>query len=147
MKKIFLYATLFFASCATKKNQSDYSAEIIKADNAMSELAQKEGFNLALSTFADTDFVKLNDGNFPIIGKKNFDQSFENSGTKLISWAPIKAEVSISGDLGYTWGNWVFKQNDTSSIYGNYFTVWKKQNSGEWKIVLDGGNTTPNPNK
>jgi hypothetical protein len=31
--------------------------------------------------------------------------------------------------------------------YGNYMSVWKKQDDGSWKFVLDGGNTTPPPVK
>lgn len=133
-------------SCGEKDLSEKMENEIIAADKAMSELAQKEGFYKALSTYAAEDFIKLSDGSFPVIGKKNFDDVYKEPGTKAISWTPVKAEVAKSGELGYTFGNWQFKQNDTNSVYGNYFTVWRKYTDGKWKIVLDGGNSTPDPN-
>jgi ketosteroid isomerase-like protein len=54
------------------------------------------------------------------------------------------AEASISGDMGYTFGNWKFTKKDRV-MYGNYSTIWKKQVNGSWKFVCDGGNITPKP--
>ena len=59
-----------------------------------------------------------------------------------MTWEPVKAEVARSGELGYSWGNWKFVKTDTT-FYGNYFTVWKRQKGGKWKVALDGGNSTP----
>ncbi len=126
-------------------NTEQLKQEIIKSDLAMSELATKEGFFRALSKYAADDFVKLNEGTHPVIGKKDFEEMFkDNPGTKSLTWEPVKADVSESGDLGYTWGNWKFVTKDTT-LYGNYFTVWKKQPDGKWRMTLDGGNTTPAP--
>ena len=34
---------------------------------------------------------------------------------------------------------------ERNCILFNYFTVWKKQGDGSWKVKLDGGNNTPKP--
>jgi ketosteroid isomerase-like protein len=62
----------------------------------------------------------------------------------------VKADISSSGDLGYTFGNWqIFVKGGPTSkdttIYGNYISIWKKQADGSWKYELDGGNVTPKP--
>lgn len=134
-------------SC-NQKNEVDseqMKQELIKSDLAMSELATKEGFFRALNQYAADDFVKLNEGTHPVIGKKEFEEMFKDKpGSKSLTWKPVKADVAQSGDLGYTWGNWKFVAKDTI-LYGNYFTVWKKQVDGKWMMTLDGGNSTPMP--
>ena len=141
-----LIMTVFY-SCAkvTVSDHEQLKQELIKADLAMSDLAVKEGFFNALNQYAADDFVKLNEGAYPVVGKKDFEETYkDNPGPKTLTWKPVKADVSQSGDLGYTWGNWKFEMPDTT-MYGNYFTVWKKQEDGKWKMALDGGNTTPAP--
>ncbi len=134
-----------FISCSQSSNTEKLKQEIISTDKAMSDLAVQEGFLKAILYYADDNITKLNDGQYPIIGKREYEKIYGNkSGSKSITWEPLYAEVAKSGELGYTWGNWKFAGKDTT-IYGNYFTVWKKQNDGKWKVALDGGNTTPPP--
>lgn len=145
---ISLMALLSYYPVSSNKKNDDIEKmkqEIINADLAMSDLAEKEGFIVALSKNASDDFVKLGEGSYPIVGKNEFDKKFEGkSGPTTLNWKPEKADVSESGDLGYTWGYWKFEMPDTT-VYGNYFTVWKKQSDGIWKMELDGGNSTPGP--
>ena len=94
-------------------------------------------------TYADDSVVRLNEGEWPLIGKQALIKNWKDKeGTKSISWKPFKVEAALSGDLGYTLGNWQLKTKD-STIYGNYYTIWKKQKDGKWKYVTDGGNNTP----
>jgi ketosteroid isomerase-like protein len=145
---LLLFCLLYLSSC-TQKNEDrteQLKQELVNADLAMSDLATKDGFFRALNHNAAEDFVKLNEGTHPVVGKKEFEEIFKDKpGTKSLTWVPVKADVSQSGDLGYTWGNWKMVLKDTT-VYGNYFTVWKKQEDGSWKMTLDGGNSTPAPN-
>ena len=126
-------------------NQGNLSHEIWAADSTMSALAATIGFNSAVLRYADSSIVKLSEGKPPIIGIQNFAASFDLlHDIKSISWTPQFAEVAESGELGYTWGTWKLKLPDTVQ-YGKYFTVWKKNQKGEWKVVLDGGNSSPEP--
>jgi ketosteroid isomerase-like protein len=146
MKKLFLYAVLISACNPAEVDMAEKSRqEILQADKAMSALAVQEGFLKALLQYAGEDMVKFNEGALPVIGKKAFENSIgDKNGTKSISWYPVKAEAAKSGELGYTWGNWKFTRPDTT-LYGNYFTAWKKQPDGSWKWTLDGGNNAPMP--
>lgn len=55
-------------------------------------------------------------------------------------WAPTKAVVSKSGELGYTVGSYEMTMNgpDGSPVVekGTYLTVWVKQD-GAWKVMED----------
>jgi ketosteroid isomerase-like protein len=153
MKNIFFFLiclSAIFPSCTTKPNVAKHHTEeskqeIMQADKDMSALAAKEGFNKALCEYADDSIVKLNNGSNPIIGKRALGESLVlKADPKTLTWYPVNAQVAYSCELGYTWGKWKFVKPDTT-YYGNYFTVWKKDESGKWKIVLDGGNNSPQP--
>ena len=52
----------------------------------------------------------------------------------VFSWAPAIAHAAASGDMAFTVG-WVF--NAAGQTLGKYFSVWQKQNTGEWLYVVD----------
>jgi ketosteroid isomerase-like protein len=50
------------------------------------------------------------------------------------------ADVSQSGDLGYTYGSYESKaanSQDASPEKGFYARVWKKDQANKWKLVAD----------
>ena len=59
----------------------------------------------------------------------------------VLIWEPSYAEISGSGDLGFTTGPYVYKTSRDSADgdYGQFFSIWKKQNDGSWKVLLDTG--------
>jgi len=144
MKILFAIFCLVFVSC-NENNIEKNKRELINADIAMSNLAMKEGFNHSIFLNADTNIVKFQENRLPLIGKNKLAVILEkNADIKTLSWKPVGADVAASGDLGYTWGNWKYQAPDTA-YYGNYFTAWKKQKDGSWKVALDGGNSSPKP--
>ena len=58
-----------------------------------------------------------------------------------LQWSATKADVSASGDLGYTTGAYQMTMNDAAgkpmAEKGKYVTVWKKQSNGSWKATED----------
>jgi ketosteroid isomerase-like protein len=63
-----------------------------------------------------------------------------------LDWEPIWADVSADGDLGYTTGPSVWTDHTPAkrpTYYGFYFSFWRKQPSGEWKVVFDVGTELP----
>lgn len=146
MKFLLPFLFMLFA-CAPQDVDLSLAArdEIMKADLAMSSLAGEIGFNKALLTYAAEDLVKPDEGKLPVIGRSQLEGIFAGEpGTKTISWKPFRVEAAMSGELGYSLGDWVFATIDTT-YYGNYYTIWKKQEDGKWKWVADGGNNTPAP--
>jgi ketosteroid isomerase-like protein len=60
-----------------------------------------------------------------------------------LSWQPVGG--AVEGRLGYTYGTWLIKRKDGAERTGKYFTVWRLDDDGVWRVVLDGGNTNPPP--
>jgi ketosteroid isomerase-like protein len=74
----------------------------------------------------------------------------KKSGDKYtLAWEPQNGEVAISGELGYTWGlftlSWMEDDGLEKKSYGKYLNIWKKSSSGSWKVVVDIGNSSPEP--
>ncbi|HVF41653.1 MAG TPA: DUF4440 domain-containing protein [Pyrinomonadaceae bacterium] len=65
--------------------------------------------------------------------------------TATLNWRPAYADVSLAGDLGYTTGPVVLTDNAGKNPprYSYYFSVWRKQRDGSWKVELDLGIETP----
>ena len=144
----FLFLVSFLAACSTSQ-PVDQSAraiqEILKADKEMSEMTAASGFHKALLAFAHDSLIKPEDGKLPIVGKQALEEDWKGkNGTKDISWVPTRVEAAMSGELGYSFGNWKYVSPDTT-FYGNYYTAWRKGKDGNWKWVIDGGNNTPAP--
>ena len=80
-----------------------------------------------------------------VIGKKNLSVLFENQASKpkdeKLSWKPDFVDVSASGDLAYTYGQYTYSYTDSTGTIveseGVFHTVWKRQADGSWRFVWD----------
>jgi ketosteroid isomerase-like protein len=128
---------------ATADMLKQLEAEFMKA-------AADKGSQGYMSYYAD-DSVEVPNGGALIEGKANIAKGMgflDDKNNRLI-WSPVGADISASGDLGYTYGNYEFHSKDKEGKpvveYGKYTSIWKQQKDGSWKVVLDMGNASPNP--
>lgn len=125
--------------------------EIREADQNFSIMSEKQGMAKAFTTYASDDVIKLNDGAAPTIGFDSLRAQMSRlpANGPVLTWQVLKADAATSGDLGYTFGQWMLTKKDDagkrSAQYGVYVTVWKRQRNGQWRFVVDGGNSTPEP--
>lgn len=64
----------------------------------------------------------------------------------VLKWEPEFMDISASRDFGISTGPWEaqeYRPNTPPLFTGYYVTVWKRQTDGVWKVILDGGSTTP----
>jgi ketosteroid isomerase-like protein len=117
--------------------------DLIKLDKEFSELSRERGMKYAFLEYAADSAVLLQRNVWPVVGKKAISAAFEafsDSGF-MLTWEPLDADMSKSGDFGYTYGLYTsYIKADSSVTRGKYVTIWKKQSDGSWKYVLDGGN-------
>jgi len=67
--------------------------------------------------------------------------------TTTLNWEPLLADVSGAGDLGYTTGPSLTTDDKRKPIRsGYYFSIWRRQSDGSWKVELDIGIKTPPTN-
>ena len=133
---------LLSSSCQQKSKLPKVKSteEIIRADEAFSNLSKKEGMRRAFIEYIDNEGILLRGGHPPIIGANAIDfLSQVNDSSYTLTWNPAGAGIAASDDLGYTYGIYKLELNDTV-LRGTYVSVWKKQKDGKWKFVLDSGN-------
>lgn len=131
------------------KAASDGSAKLTQLEAEFVKATADKGFDGFMAYFAD-DAVDLPAGGPIVSGKENIRKALGPWGPDIsLTWTPVRAEMAASGDLGYTYGTYVFKANGKDgkpvASYGKYATIWKKQKDGSWKVVMDTGNSSPPP--
>jgi ketosteroid isomerase-like protein len=63
-----------------------------------------------------------------------------------LSWGPTWVAVSSAGDLALSTGPWRITHNEETLIKvstGWFFSVWRKESDGAWKVVVDSGISSP----
>jgi ketosteroid isomerase-like protein len=80
-----------------------------------------------------------------VVGRKKIEEIYSKPDTSFsLSWEPLNADISSSGDMGFTYGIYTIHmdspEGDKVTKEGTYVTIWKKNKAGEWKFVLDTGN-------
>lgn len=141
-----VFAGLQIYGCALKTTESqmeNWKAEIVKMEKDFCELAVSKGIKEAFMEFADSSAVLMRNNKL-IIGKEAIydylSQPSELSNIKLI-WEPDFVDVSIAGDMAYTYGKFELTYTDSEAKdhknTGVFHTIWKKNDLGEWKYVWD----------
>ena len=145
-----LIAFLFsLGSCQPKQTQQqvvpnlvDEKMSLLNTDKAFSEMSVKKGMKAAFIEFIDSNGVLLRQNHMPIIGANAIDFLIAQNDTAFVmNWQPQQAVVAKAADMGYTYGVYALHPNSMDTvIYGTYVSIWKKQEDGSWKFVLDSGN-------
>lgn len=121
---------------------------LLKLEADFMNAAAERGSAGYLSYYAD-DSVELPNGGPIIQGKINIAKGmgFLDQKGNHLTWSPVGADMSASGDLGYTYGTFEYRSRDKDGKltvdHGKYTSIWKKQGDGSWKVVLDMGNSGP----
>jgi ketosteroid isomerase-like protein len=63
----------------------------------------------------------------------------------VLTWYPTFVQVASSQDLGYSTGPWEYRMaKDSAAVaFGFFGSVWRKDSSGTWSVVLDLGGDYP----
>jgi len=139
---VLIFCYLFLISCKPKINliKNVSPDEVIKADEAFSDMSRKTGMKKAFIEFIDNEGILLRPNHPPIIGADAIDfLSQVNDSSYTLTWSPGGGEIATSGNLGYTYGIYMLATKDTI-LRGTYVSIWKKEKDGKWKFVLDSGN-------
>lgn len=135
------------ASSSTDKKAAKGEALLRQLEAEFAADVAQHGHDAFVSHFAEEGVEVVDGGGFNNREAMRKQPAWPE-GTSL-TWTPIKAEMASSGDLGYTYGNYVYtaknKEGKTVTSYGKYASIWKKQKDGQWKVVVDVGNSSPDP--
>lgn len=124
---------------AAPLNPAKQAEEALKElDRAFSKTVTEQG---AVKTYAASSSPNIRlyrNGSLPVVGKAAVEAMQANALGS--SWQPAHARVAASGDFGYTTGMISMGAAPTPGSQGQpqyYVRVWRRDNSGAWKVELD----------
>ncbi len=143
---LLLLAVSFLLGTLAKSQSGDGVTALMTLEREFMQAAADHGSQGYLSYYAE-DAVEVPNGHTFLKGKVEIAKTmgFLDDPNNHLLWTPVGGGISASGDLGYTYGTFEFRSRDKdgklASSHGKYTTIWKKQNDGKWKVVLDMGNS------
>jgi ketosteroid isomerase-like protein len=116
---------------------------VLKEEANFAEMSKKVGVKAAFLEYLSTEAIVFSEGK-PVNGHAHWNK-LDFSGK--LEWQANFVEVSKAHDLAYTIGTYQFywkKNQEKPTEIGYFSSIWKKQENGQWKVVLDFGNPAKN---
>ncbi len=127
---------------SAKVDQQLARSGLLDAERKFSQVSAELGARESFLLYAAKDVRLFRNDHFPFVGKMAAADALAPV-TAEWTWTSLFAGVSISGDLGYTYG--IYELREKAGIVserGNYARVWKKV-LGDWKLVIDVADPLP----
>ncbi|HEX7571599.1 MAG TPA: DUF4440 domain-containing protein [Bacteroidota bacterium] len=145
-----LFPLLFsfpFTGGAQQKNQSPALSSLVNTEREFAATSLKEGIRASFWKYFADDGISISPK--PHIYKESALKTPPppHPLARTLYWEPIVADVSSSGDLGCTMGPASLKDSAKGNSpvwYGFYFSIWKRQKDGDWKVAVDIGTGSTN---
>lgn len=144
MNLLALFIMIFAISeIEAQKKYADRLSQMIRTEYEFASTAAESGTRDAFLSFIADDGILFRPA--PVNGKRFLINQKKSEG--LLSWYPSYAFISKSGDIGCTTGPADFRRDKNSEPlwYGNFATVWKLQDDGKWRFLIDAGNSNGKP--
>lgn len=136
---------LLISGCNNTNRNEQMVLELLEKDREFSRNSAEIGAHQSFLAYIDDNCALLRPNRAPVIGREKITEMFSKPDTSFtLTWEPMFADISASGDLGYTYGIYTVQMDSPEGTMvtreGTYVTIWKKDKDGEWKFVLDTGN-------
>jgi ketosteroid isomerase-like protein len=155
MKKVFGFSCLLVliilvAGCTLQVDINKEKATLFETDQQFAKTSVEKGAAEAFRMFLAEDAMQLSARANPVFGRDSIYQSMlDMPEGAILDWQPQDGEVAQSGEMGWTWGNyvysWINEQGEEQKSYGKYLNIWEKQEDGQWRVLIDMGNSSPAP--
>ena len=115
---------------------------LVEAERAFARTSVERGIRESFLTFFADDGIAFLPG--PVNAKEAYGKRPALAGKPEVTldWAPIYGDIAQSGELGYSTGPAIFSDNTPQNSpprHSLFFSIWKKQANGDWKVILDLG--------
>ena len=128
---------------ATRFDRAASRRAVQEVDRELSRASDSRNID-AFTALLDTDTVFVSASGPPARGRQavrvKWGQFFDPAGPSL-TWEPFEGEVGSEGDLGYTRGKFLFQGKGDAgkpvTERGEYLSIWRKQQDGAWRLVVD----------
>jgi ketosteroid isomerase-like protein len=147
MKRIssILLAVLFFTIPMFSQTKKTALDSLVEAERSFAKTSVAKGVRDSFIEFFAEDGINFQP--HPTKTKEALSKRPATRSPIVLDWQPITADISQAGDLGYTTGPYTLTDSKEAKLVGQgyYFSLWKKQTDGNWKVVVDCGIQTPSP--
>jgi ketosteroid isomerase-like protein len=130
------------ATVSSSINLAAARAHLLKLEEEFSNASALNARTAFDSRLAD-DGILLRQNTEPAHGRLAAGRLMPEAG-RALTWKPALADVSTSGDLGYTYGTFELNTRGVTLQSGSYVRVWK-QMKGKWQVVVDVMSPDPKP--
>jgi hypothetical protein len=146
MRKLIIAAVAlsFFSNLAlAQKPTLATTDKVLKAEEEFNKLVARKGIKDGFIQVADPEGIVFKPNAVKIV---DFYSTIDKQPGSL-TWKPNFARVSANGDLAFTAGSYLYQNgnNDTDKVYGDYVSIWRADESGKLKLLMDLGIQHPEP--
>jgi ketosteroid isomerase-like protein len=119
---------------ASAELSAPLDSDVLTADREFAAQAQESGIRAAYNRFLAENAILFRP--LPVPAREWLAGHEPASGR--LEWSPAVAETACDASLAVTLGTWTYTARDSKSPEsGQYLTVWRRSESGDWRIVLD----------
>ncbi|HET6267594.1 MAG TPA: hypothetical protein VFG11_07740 [Acidobacteriota bacterium] len=142
MIKRIILGWIFLLACLISADDSRVSI-VVNTERAFAKTAVDKGIRTAFLAYLSKDSITFRPG--PVNAWQLYESRPESPA--LLIWGPDRALISEAGDMGFTTGPWSYspKPGEKAVAWGQFATMWKKQEDGSWKVAFDAGTENPEP--
>jgi ketosteroid isomerase-like protein len=124
--------------------------EMVETERAFAALGAEKGVRESFFEFFGEEGISFNPHpeRFREFARKNPLPDPPPPREFKLEWWPVYGDIAESGDLGYNTGPTLFTdltEKKRPSGHGYFFSVWKKQPDGSWRVAVDMGANSPGP--
>jgi len=134
-----LCIVLALAAAAAPAPASPFE-QVVAAEKAFAAASERDGYHAAFAAA----FVEHGVVFDPVPVSAREKHAGKPRANATLAWGPAWAAVSTAGDLGFTSGPWEYRaagEGAPPASTGWFFTAWRKQADGTWKVEADLGVT------
>jgi len=141
MNRILLLSTLIFVFCGNVFAQSDLQ-QMYGAERSFDQIAEESGMKAAFLGFLASDAIVFRPN--PVNGIDFWKSQNDAAAPTILVRNSTYADISFNGLLGYTMGSWRSYpkgKRDDLSKFGQFVTLWEKNQDGKFRAAVDVGIT------
>ncbi len=130
-------------SCDSPMDRQSALDSLIAAERSFARTAEQAGTREAFIAYLADDGVLFRP--HAVNAQAHLRAQAPAPGT--LSWQPVYVDVAHSNDLGFTTGPWEYRREPEADpvAHGQFFSIWRRQANGSWKVALDHGTANPRP--
>jgi ketosteroid isomerase-like protein len=116
--------------------------ELFDTERAFVRLAAEKGFRDSFYAYFADDGIAFNPHPFRV--RAALANQPATPAPMGADWAPVYGDIAAAGDLGWNTGPLLFAaRGGEQGRHGMFFSVWKRQPDGSFRVVPDIGSDTP----